>query len=124
MTLGEPGVSDTLGRMDAVFFESGEEMQAWLEEHHADEPELWLGLYKKGSRKTGITLAEAQDVALRFGWVDSLAGRIDDEAWKLRFTPRRPDSNWTEKNVERAEELRAQGLMHEAGIRALEARKT
>jgi uncharacterized protein YdeI (YjbR/CyaY-like superfamily) len=109
--------------VDAVFFESGEEMEAWLDENHADEPELWLGLYKKGSGKSGITLAEAQDVALRFGWVDSLAGRIDDDAWKLRFTPRRPNSNWTEQNVTRAEELSAQGLMHEAGTRAFEGRK-
>jgi uncharacterized protein YdeI (YjbR/CyaY-like superfamily) len=107
----------------AVFFASDEEMRAWLEANHATAAELWVGIYKKGSGKTGVTLAEAQDEALCFGWVDSMSRRIDDDSYMLRFTPRRPDSNWTEGNFARAEELRAQGRMHEAGIRALERRR-
>jgi uncharacterized protein YdeI (YjbR/CyaY-like superfamily) len=108
----------------AVFFASAEEMREWLEAHHETAAELWVGIYKKGSGKTGVTLREAQDQAMCFGWVDSMSRRIDDERYMLRFTPRRPDSNWTEGNVARAEELRAQGLMHEAGIRAFERRRT
>jgi uncharacterized protein YdeI (YjbR/CyaY-like superfamily) len=107
----------------AVFFASGEEMRDWLEGNHATAAELWVGIYKKGSSKTGVTLREAQDQAMCFGWVDSLSRRIDEDSYMLRFTPRRPDSNWTEGNIARAEELRAQGLMHEAGIRALEQRR-
>jgi uncharacterized protein YdeI (YjbR/CyaY-like superfamily) len=106
----------------ALFFASSEEMRTWLEAHHATAPELWVGLYKKGSGKTGITLQEAQDQGICFGWIDSLARRVDDESWMLRFTPRRPNSNWAERSIERAEELLAEGEMHEAGIRAFERR--
>ena len=110
--------------MSAVFFASGQAMRDWLEANHASADELWVGIYKKGSGKTAVTLPEAQDVAMCFGWVDSMSRRIDDDSYMLRFTPRRPQSNWTPGNVARAEELIAQGLMQEAGIRAFERRKT
>ncbi len=108
---------------EPTYFDSPAEFHAWLEANHDGDADVWVAIYKKGSGKTGITLAEAQDQALRFGWVDSLARKVDENAYKLRFTPRRPDANWTDANVARAEELRAQGEMHEAGIRALEAWK-
>ena len=108
---------------DARFFKTPDELRAWLAENHATESELWVGIYKKGVSKPGVTLREAQDVGMCFGWVDSMSRRIDEEAYKLRFTPRRPKSSWTEDNVRRAEALREQGLMHESGIRALEERK-
>jgi uncharacterized protein YdeI (YjbR/CyaY-like superfamily) len=108
---------------DPVYFESPDEFGAWLERNHDDAADVWVAIYKKGSDKSGITLAEAQDQALRFGWVDSLARKVDDDAYKLRFTPRRPTANWTDANVARAGELIAEGEMHEAGIRAFEARK-
>ncbi len=110
--------------MTAVFFASVEAMRDWLQANHATASELWVGIYKKGSSKTGVTLPEAQDVAMCFGWVDSMSRRIDDESYMLRFTPRRPRSSWTPGNVARAEELIAQGLMHESGLRAFERRPT
>jgi uncharacterized protein YdeI (YjbR/CyaY-like superfamily) len=58
-----------------------------------------------------------------FGWVDSMSRRVDEESYMLRFTPRRPRSTWTPGNVARAEELVAQGLMHESGARAFERRE-
>jgi uncharacterized protein YdeI (YjbR/CyaY-like superfamily) len=106
-----------------LFFATGEALRDWLEANHATADELWLGIYKKGSRKTGVTLAEAQDVAMCFGWVDSMTRRVDEESYMLRFTPRRPRSNWTPGNVARAEELIAEGRMHDAGVRAFERRQ-
>ena len=107
-----------------MFFASNQEMREWLETNHASASELWVGIYKKGSRKTGVTLPEAQDVGMCFGWVDSMTRRIDDDSYMLRFTPRRPRSNWTPGNVARAQELIAQELMHETGVRAFERRQT
>jgi uncharacterized protein YdeI (YjbR/CyaY-like superfamily) len=107
----------------ATFFASGAEMRAWLEANHATAAELWVGIHKKGSGKTGITLSEAQDQGLCFGWIDSLARRIDDDSYMIRFIPRRAGSNWSAINIKRVEGLRAQGLMHEAGIRAFERRR-
>ena len=109
--------------MKPRFFATSEEMRAWLEANHATAPELWLGLYKKSSKMTGVTLSEAVDQALCFGWIDSLSRGIDDESYMLRFTPRRHRSNWASSSVERVERLRAQGLMHEAGLKAFEQRR-
>jgi uncharacterized protein YdeI (YjbR/CyaY-like superfamily) len=110
--------------VSAVFFDSGAEMRDWLEANHAGAGELWVGIHKKGSSKTGVTLREAQDVGICFGWVDSMSRRIDEESYMLRFSPRRPRSSWTPGNVARAQELIAQGLMHESGFRAFERRQS
>jgi uncharacterized protein YdeI (YjbR/CyaY-like superfamily) len=107
---------------DPVYFSTPEEFHSWLEDNHDSAADVWVAIHKKGSSKTGITLAEAQDQALRFGWVDSLARKVDEDAYKLRFTPRRPGGNWTDANIARAEELIRLGEMHEAGRRAFEAR--
>jgi uncharacterized protein YdeI (YjbR/CyaY-like superfamily) len=104
------------------FFTSSEELRGWLEANHATATELWVGIYKKGAGKPTVTVEEAQEQAVCFGWIDSLGRRIDDESYMLRLTPRRPGSNWSAINVERVKWLRAQGLMHEAGIRAFEGR--
>jgi uncharacterized protein YdeI (YjbR/CyaY-like superfamily) len=106
-----------------VYFASGQEMRDWLEANHAIAEELWVGLYKKGSGKRGVTYREAVDQGLCFGWIDGLTKRVDDASYMIRFTPRRPRSNWSETNVARVEELRAQGLVHEAGLRAFERRR-
>ena len=66
----------TLRRMSAVFFASSEALCDWLDANHATAAELWVGIYKKGVDRAGVTLAEAQDIAMRFGWVDSMSRRI------------------------------------------------
>jgi uncharacterized protein YdeI (YjbR/CyaY-like superfamily) len=108
----------------AVYFPSPRAMRDWLEANHATAAELWVGIYKKGVDRTGVTLAEAQDVGMCFGWVDSMSRRVDDESYMVRFTPRRQRSNWTPGNVARAEQLIAEGLMHDSGRSAFERRKS
>lgn len=110
--------------MTPVFFASGSVLRDWLEANHAIAVELWVGIYKKGSGKTGVTLASAQDVAMCFGWVDSMSRRIDDDSYMVRFSPRRPRSSWTPGNVARAQELIAEGLMHESGLQTFERRQS
>jgi uncharacterized protein YdeI (YjbR/CyaY-like superfamily) len=105
------------------FFDSPAEMREWLEANHETADELWVGLYKKGATRSGITMDEALDQALCFGWIDTKGQRIDDERWTVRFVPRRPKSNWSERNIARVEQLREQGLMDEAGLRAFERRR-
>lgn len=104
------------------FFSSSDEVRDWFEANHATAEELWVGLYKKGASKSGITMQEALDEALCFGWIDTKGMRMDDERWKVRFVPRRPNSNWSERNIARVEELIAEGLMHEAGLQAFKRR--
>jgi uncharacterized protein YdeI (YjbR/CyaY-like superfamily) len=108
--------------MNAVFFASPSEWRAWLEQHHDDTRELWVGFYKKGSGRPGITRSEAVDEALCFGWIDGVAKGVDDVSWAMRFTPRRPRSNWSAVNIKRVGELTELGRMHPAGLDAFEKR--
>jgi uncharacterized protein YdeI (YjbR/CyaY-like superfamily) len=68
-------------------FASSEAWETWLEEHLATSDGLWLKLAKKGSGLETVSLAEALDVALCYGWIDSQADSFDDRHWLVRFTP-------------------------------------
>jgi uncharacterized protein YdeI (YjbR/CyaY-like superfamily) len=105
-----------------TLFASAAEFRRWLDRHHDSVAELWVGYYKKGVPKTSITYAESVDEALCFGWIDGLTRRIDDEVYAIRFTPRRPKSNWSAINIAKVGELTAAGRMHPAGLRAFEGR--
>jgi uncharacterized protein YdeI (YjbR/CyaY-like superfamily) len=109
--------SDSLPVMS---FESTDAWDAWLAAHHADAPGLWLKIAKKGAAGRTISYSEALDVALCHGWIDGQKGRHDDEYWLQRFTPRKPGSNWSKINTERAAALIASGRMRPAGLREVE----
>jgi uncharacterized protein YdeI (YjbR/CyaY-like superfamily) len=94
------------------------EWEAWLEEHHEDETEIWLVQWKKATGRQELSYGAAVEVAAMFGWVDSQEKGIDAERYKLRWTPRRPGGNWTERNRALAERLIAEGRMRAAGLRA------
>ena len=104
------------------FFTTRAAFRAWLERHHADEDELLVGFYKKGSGRPSITWPESVDEALCFGWIDGVRRGIDDESYSIRFTPRRKRSIWSAVNIKRAGELIELGQMAPAGLAAFEAR--
>jgi uncharacterized protein YdeI (YjbR/CyaY-like superfamily) len=109
--------------MEPTFFELPTEFRAWLEKNHDRATELLVGFYKRGSGKPSMTWPESVDQALSFGWIDGVRRRIDDASYSIRFTPRRPGSNWSAVNIRRAEELRKHGLMQPAGLQAFERRR-
>ena len=106
-----------------MFFKTPAAFRAWLEKHHETESEIWVGYYKKATGKPSMTWSEAVDEALCFGWIDGKLQRIDDERHRQRFTPRRPQSNWSAINIAKVAELRAQGRMTAAGEAAFAARR-
>ena len=106
--------------LPVMTFESTDAWDAWLAAHHADSPGLWLKIAKKGAAGTTISYSDALDVALCHGWIDGQKGRHDDEHWLQRFTPRKPGSNWSKINTERAAALIASGRMRPAGLREVE----
>jgi uncharacterized protein YdeI (YjbR/CyaY-like superfamily) len=108
--------------MEPVFFATRDELRAWLERHHAERDELWVGLYKKGSGKPSVTWPEVVDEALCFGWIDGVRRSLGPDSYVNRLTPRRPRSNWSAVNVKRVGELIAEGRMTPAGLAAFEAR--
>jgi uncharacterized protein YdeI (YjbR/CyaY-like superfamily) len=105
------------------FFKTPDAFREWLAVHHAAAKELWVGYYKKGTGKPSITWPESVDEALCFGWIDGVRKTIDDDSYQIRFSPRRPASNWSSINTKRAKELIEQGLMQTAGLKAFEARR-
>src|SRR3990172_10462263 len=91
----------------------------WLIENHQTKKEIWLIRYKKATKKPSIDYVQAVEEALCFGWIDNLEKSMDAERYALRFSPRRPKSNWTDLNKERARRMIAEGKMTEAGRAAL-----
>jgi uncharacterized protein YdeI (YjbR/CyaY-like superfamily) len=104
------------------FFASSDEFRDWLEANHATEEEVLVGFHKKHTGRPTMSWAESVREALCFGWIDGKTRRIDDDAFCVRFTPRRPGSNWSALNVRHVEELTRAGRMRPAGIAAFEAR--
>lgn len=99
-----------------VPFESSQAWEAWLAQQTAESNGLWLKLAKKNSGIPSITYAEAVDVALCYGWIDSQKKKHDDTYWLQKFTLRRPNSKWSKINREKVETLISTGRMQPAGL--------
>jgi uncharacterized protein YdeI (YjbR/CyaY-like superfamily) len=99
-----------------VYCPDRDEWRAWLDANHATLSEIWLILYKRNPRKPTLSYDSAVEEALCFGWIDGLQKSLDSERYALRFTPRKPKSNWSESNKRRVRQLIADGRMTEAGL--------
>ena len=106
-----------------TFFATPADWRAWLEAHHATASELSVGFWKRDSGKPSITWPQSVDEALAFGWIDGVRNRIDEAAYRIRFTPRRAGSVWSQVNLKRFAELQAEGRIAPAGQAAFEAGK-
>src|SRR5437762_6172667 len=106
-----------------TFFRTEADFRRWLEASYATVPELLVGFWKKSSGKPSIDWPQARDQALCFGWIDGIRKSLGEDAYTIRFTPRRRGSIWSKVNVERYEALTAAGLMSPAGLRAYEENK-
>jgi len=104
-----------------LLFATPVELEAWLEENHADSPGLWLKIAKKGVEPPSVTYAEALELALCFGWIDSQKRGLDERHFLQRFTPRRPSGRWSRINREKAEALIEAGAVRPTGLAEIEA---
>jgi uncharacterized protein YdeI (YjbR/CyaY-like superfamily) len=102
---------------------SPEEWEAWLDAEHASSDGVWLKFAKKGSGVTTVVYAEALDIALCYGWIDSQVMTLDERFYLQRFTPRRAKSKWSKINVEKIEALTKAGRMRPAGLEQVELAK-
>jgi uncharacterized protein YdeI (YjbR/CyaY-like superfamily) len=106
-----------------AFFPTAGDFRRWLEANHETAPELLVGFWKKSSGKPSIDWPQARDEALCFGWIDGIRKSLGEDAYTIRFTPRRKGSIWSKVNVERFNALTAEGFMKPAGTRAYEENK-
>ena len=107
-------------QLPVLCFGSVDAWDGWLTEHAGTATGLWLKIPRARSGETGIGYSDALDVALCHGWIDGQKGRHDDDYWLQRFTPRKPGSNWSKINTERAAALIASSRMRPAGLREIE----
>ena len=95
----------------------------WLEKNHSTSPGVWMIYYKKETGKRKFNMADAVEEALCFGWIDSIAQKLDDERTMQKFTPRKSKSIWSKINKQRIEKLIEQKLMTTAGMSKIEEAK-
>jgi len=108
---------------NALYFKNRQEWRKWLEVNSGSALEAWLVHYKKQSLKTSVSLSDAVEEAIRFGWIDSKMKSVDEEQYILRYSPRKPKSIWSKINKERAERLIESGRMTSAGLAKIEEAK-
>jgi len=105
-----------LPELPLLTFRDAAAFEAWL----ADQPETaagaWLKFGKVGAPEATLSKSEAIDSALAHGWIDGQLGRVDEHYFKVRFTPRRARSAWSQVNRERVERLIAEGRMTPRGL--------
>ena len=109
--------------METRYFRTPAEFRAWLVKNHATTTEIGVVLHRKDSGKPTMTWSDAVDQALCFGWIDSIARRVDETSRVQRFTPRKPKSNWSAVNIKKVADLTARGLMTPAGLAAFARRE-
>ncbi|WP_068923653.1 YdeI/OmpD-associated family protein [Planobispora rosea] len=99
-----------------MHFPDAARWEAWLAEHHGDDGGVWLKIAKKGSPVAAVTIGQALDVALCYGWIDSQRKSCDEHCFLQRYSRRRKGSPWSRENVERVEALTAAGRMRPPGL--------
>lgn len=95
----------------------------WLSRNHDREDVVWIKIYKKASGIRSVDWEQAVIEALAWGWIDGLKKSCDAEAYYQRFTPRKPRSVWSQRNVEHVEKLMAEERMQPAGLAHVQAAK-
>ena len=109
--------------LEELVVPDAEALRTWLLDNHETSPGVWLALTRKGGAVTSLTWQQAVDEALCVGWIDGQGRARDTESSSIRFTPRRPRSTWSQRNVANVTRLAAEGRMLPAGWRAVEAAK-
>ncbi len=104
---------------ETLYVTAPADFREWLRQNHDAKTEIWLVQYKKAAGKSSIDYLKAVEEAICFGWIDSSVRSIDAERYATRFTPRKPNSHWTEANRAIAVRMNSEGRMTEAGRKTL-----
>src|SRR5262249_60904425 len=109
-------------RGDPIFFADAKGLGRWFAQNGATCAEVVVGFIKMHTGRAGLTWPQAVDEALCVGWIDGVRQRIDDERYKIRFTPRKAGSRWRAVNIDKVSALQAEGRMTQAGLGAVAKR--
>jgi uncharacterized protein YdeI (YjbR/CyaY-like superfamily) len=106
--------------LEQIYFNSKEAFRNWLLTNHDTSSGIWMIFYKTNQKDTSIKYEEALDLALCFGWIDSLIKKIDDDLYARKFTPRTNINKWSEVNKQKVAELISKGEMTEFGLQKID----
>ena len=106
-----------------VAFETAQALDAWLEEHGASSPGIYIKIAKKDSGILSVNYAEALEVVLCHGWIDAVRRAYDDKHFLQKYTPRGPRSIWSQINKKKVQALLKAKLMRPAGLAAVKRAK-
>ncbi len=99
-----------------MVFSDSAQWEKWLEKNGELSDGIWLRLGNKNSNLKTLSYVEAVDVALCYGWIDSLVNKYDEKSHIQKFTPRRKRSIWSKINREKVERLIKEGKMRPTGL--------
>ena len=95
-----------------LYVTNRKDWRAWLEKNFASTQEIWLIYPHKSSGKSRILYNDAVEVALCFGWIDSIIKKLDENSSTQRFSPRIPKSTYSQPNKERLRWLLKENKLH------------
>ena len=95
-----------------VYFTDRNDWRNWLSQNFEKEKEVWFVFPTISSGEMGVSYNDAVEEALCFGWIDGVAGTLDETHQLRRFTPRRKGSGYSQLNIERLINLDSQGMIH------------
>jgi uncharacterized protein YdeI (YjbR/CyaY-like superfamily) len=107
--------------LEVLTLDDWKQWDAWLARHFDNRAGVWLRIAKKSSGRATVTADEAGEVALCYGWIDSLRRSDDEQYFVQKYSPRRPRAAWSRINVERVERLIEAGRMRAPGLAEVEA---
>lgn len=104
-------------------FASAVHFEHWMIDHHGSDDGVWIKVARKAAGIASVTYDEALDVALCHGWIDGQRKSHDDRYFLQKFTPRRPRSLWSKRNIAKVAALTAAGRMQSSGMAEIELAK-
>lgn len=104
-------------------FKNQKAWRSWLEKNQELQEGIWLQVYKTGSGIESVTITQALDEALCFGWIDGQRKSYDAQSYLQKYTPRRAQSLWSKRNIGLVESLIEAGRMTPRGMAEIEKAK-
>lgn len=104
-------------------FPDARSFRCWLKKNYATATEILVGFHKIGTGKKSVTYPEALDEALCFGWIDGVRKSVGEGVYTVRFTPRKPISNWSIVNIRRVRKLIKLKRMSAHGLHVFQTRE-
>lgn len=107
---------DDIDGVEVIAFLDAEAFESWLAEHCTRHEGVWIKVAKKKSGIPTVTDDELVDIGLCYGWISGQRRSFDEQYYLQKYVPRRPNSLWSQVNVDKVAMLTAAGRMREPGL--------